>query len=185
MTEVRSLRSLRAGWYAIRTRSRHEKRVREELDRRGMVSFLPTVMRWSRWKDRTKRIEEPLFGGYCFVQLAEGHDALPVLRIVGAVELVGGPHGPEPVDDVEIDGIRRLVASWLPYDPHPFLTTGTEVRVVRGPLRGVRGILLRKDRATRLVISVSLIRQAAIVEIHPADVAPFEPGGVPRTTRPR
>ena len=39
-----------------------------------------------------------------------------------------------------------------------------------GPLSGVRGRLLRKDRVTKLVLAVTLIRQAAIVEIHPGDV---------------
>ena len=160
------------GWYAIRTRGRHEKKVRQELDRRGFVTFLPTAMRWSRWKDRTKRIEEPLFAGYCFAQLANAEHAITVLQIPSAVQIIGGPQGPEPIDESEIEGIRRVVDSMLPYDPHPFLTEGMEVTVVRGPLTGVHGILLRKDRATRLVISISLIHQAAAVEIHPADVVP-------------
>ena len=47
-----------------------------------------------------------------------------------------------------------------------------DVEVVRGPLAGVRGKLLRKDRITRLVLAVTLINQAAVVEIHPADVVP-------------
>jgi len=47
-----------------------------------------------------------------------------------------------------------------------------DVEVVRGPLMGVRGKLLRKDRVARLVIAVTLIRQAAVVEIHSADVVP-------------
>ena len=47
-----------------------------------------------------------------------------------------------------------------------------DVEVVRGPLAGVRGKLLRKDRVTRLVLAVTLVRQAAVVEIHPADVIP-------------
>src|SRR5262249_32316901 len=96
-------------------------------------------------------------------------------KIPGAVQIVGGPRGPEPIDDGEIEAIRRVIESVLPYDPHPFLTEGMEVEVVRGPLVGVHGILLRKDRAARLVISIALIHQAAAVEIHPADVAPIGP----------
>jgi len=80
----------------------------------------------------------------------------------------GGP--PEPVPDAEIAAIQHLAATTLQYDPHPFLTEGMDVEVVRGPLAGIRGKLLRKDRVTRLVLAVTLIRQAAVVEIHPADV---------------
>lgn len=177
-------RSAHPGWYAIRTRSRHEKKVRRELDLRGFVTFLPTTMRWSRWKDRTKRIEEPLFAGYCFAQLTSPEHAITVLNVPSTIQILGGPQGPEPIDDSEIDAIRRVVDSMLPFDPHPFLTAGMEVEVVAGPLIGLRGILLRKDRATRLVISIALIHQAAAVEIHPADVAPVHPGGFARVANP-
>jgi hypothetical protein len=46
------------------------------------------------------------------------------------------------------------------------------VQVIRGPLEGVCGILLRKHKPFRLVISVNLIRQSAAVEIDADDVAP-------------
>ena len=39
-----------------RTRSRHEQVVREQLARKGYEVFLPTITRWSRWKDRKKKI---------------------------------------------------------------------------------------------------------------------------------
>src|SRR5262249_41578117 len=46
-----------AHWYAVRTRSRHEKRVHAALVERGIDSFLPLWERWSRWKDRKKKIQ--------------------------------------------------------------------------------------------------------------------------------
>ena len=55
-------------WFALQTHSRHEKIVREELTRRNIEQFLPTVKRFSQWKDRKKEIEFPLFPGYCFAK---------------------------------------------------------------------------------------------------------------------
>ena len=46
------------------------------------------------------------------------------------------------------------------------------MEVVRGPLQGIRGILLRKDKRHRLVLGVRLIQQAAAVEIDVNDVVP-------------
>jgi len=158
-------------WYAVQTRSRHEKSVLEQLRFRDVDAFLPVYERWSQWKDRKKRVEFPLFSGYCFARFVPG-ERLRVLTTVGVAGLVGFNGQPAPVEDVEIEGIRRLVEGHFHYDPHPFLTEGTEVEVVRGPLKGTRGRLVRKDRATRLVLAVTLIRQAAVVEIHPADVIP-------------
>ena len=156
-------------WYVLRTRSRHEKTVRDQLVRREVETFLPLAERWSRWKDRRKKVAFPLFPGYCFARFPLV-DRLRVLNVVGVADLVGISGRPEPVPDAEIEAIQRLASTTLQYDPHPFLAEGMDVEVVRGPLAGVRGKLLRKDRMTRLVLSVTLIRQAAVVEIHPADV---------------
>ena len=51
-------------WFAIWTRSRHERAVYDQLTERGIEAFLPTVASWSRWKDRKKKIDRPLFPGY-------------------------------------------------------------------------------------------------------------------------
>lgn len=158
-------------WYAVKTRSRHEKRVRDRLVQGQIETFLPLYERWSQWKDRRQRVEFPLFPGYCFARF-DLTERIRILNLSGVASLVGFNGHPEPVTDAEIDGIRRLIASRYRYDPHPYLNEGMEVEVVRGPLVGVRGKLLRKDRSTRLVLAVTLIRQAAVVEIHPADVVP-------------
>ena len=161
-------------WYVIRTRSRHEKTVRDQLVRREVETFLPIAERWSRWKDRRKKVAFPLFPGYCFARFPLV-ERLRVLNVVGVADLVGTSGRPEAVPDAEIEAIQRLASTTLHYDPHPFLAEGMDVEVVRGPLTGVRGKLLRKDRVTRLVLSVTLIRQAAVVEIHPADVVHVGP----------
>jgi len=158
-------------WYALRTKSRHEKLVRDRLASQGIEPLLPTVKRLSQWRDRKKEVEVPLFSGYCFVRFAQ-QDKLPVQTVLGVVEIVSSNGCPEPIPDVEIEALRTLMDSVLPYDPHPYLHEGMTVEVVRGPLQGVHGILLRKEKRHRLVIGVRLIQQAAAVEIDVRDVVP-------------
>lgn len=158
-------------WYALRTKSRHEKLVRDQLKKQGIEPLLPTVRRLSQWKDRKKEIEVPLFSGYCFVRLSQ-HNKLPAQKVAGVVEVVGSGNRPEPIPDAEIEALKTLMTSVLPYDPHPYLHEGMSVEVVRGPLQGVHGILLRKEKRHRLVIGVRLIQQAAAVEIDVQDVVP-------------
>jgi transcription antitermination factor NusG len=158
-------------WYALRTRSRHEKRVREQLETRGIEPFLPLVERWQHWKDRRKRVAFPLFPGYCFARFPLSQ-RVAVLTTQGVVQILGNQDGPVPVPDAEVEAVRRLVESTLPYDPHPYLTVGMQVEVIRGPLAGLRGLLLRKGARARLVIGVSLIHQGASVELDALDVAP-------------
>jgi transcription antitermination factor NusG len=159
-------------WFAIWTRSRHEQVVREQLLRKDIDVFLPTVTRWSRWKDRRKQIDWPLFPGYCFARFDPRH-RLPILKCTGVVSIVSHDGEPAPIPEQEIDGIRVLVESELAYDPCPLIREGMMVEVTHGPLRGVIGRLLRKGAHARLVLSVDLIGQAVSVEVDAADVRPY------------
>ena len=159
-------------WYAIWTRSRHEQVVREQLERKGLEAFLPTITKWSRWKDRKKQIDWPLFPGYCFARFS-GADRLPVLKCTGVVNIVSFDGDIAPIPAHEIDGIRRLVESDLQFDPCPLIREGMMVQVTHGPLKGVFGRLVRKGAHARLILSVDLIGQAVSVEVDAADVRAY------------
>lgn len=158
-------------WFALQTRSRHEKIVRSELTWQNIENFLPTVKRWSQWKDRKKEIEFPLFAGYCFARFSLG-DRLPVLQSIGVVRIVGSNNRPEPIPDSEIESMRILMNNRSPYNLYPCLKEGMLVEVIQGPLQGVRGRLVRHARPCRLVISIGLIQQAVSVEIDSSSVVP-------------
>jgi transcription antitermination factor NusG len=162
-----------AEWFAIWTRSRHERVVREQLERKNIVAFLPTITRWSRWKDRKKKVDWPLFPGYCFAQF-DPVDALPVLKCTGVVNIVSVEGKLAAIPEYELDSIRLLVGSDLQFDPCPLIREGMMVEVIHGPLRGVVGRLLRKDAPkARLVLSVDLIGQAVSVEVDAADIKAY------------
>jgi transcription antitermination factor NusG len=157
-------------WYAIATRSRHEKVVRQQLAQKNIEAFLPTVMRWSHWKDRRKKVDWPLFPGYCFARVNPAH-MLPVLKCVGVLNIVSFGGTPAAIPDGELDSIRLVVNSTLQYDPYPLLREGDLVEVVHGPLRGIAGRLLRKDtHHASIVLSVDLIGHGVRVEVPSADV---------------
>jgi transcription termination/antitermination protein NusG len=156
-------------WYAIWTRSRHEQVVREQLDRKGYEAFLPTITKWSRWKDRKKKVDWPLFPGYCFARF-DPLERLPILKCAGVVNIVSFDGDIVAIPDFEIDGIRRLVSSDLRFDPCPLIREGTMVEVVSGPLKGVVGRLVRKGAHARLILAVDLIGKAVSVEVDAADV---------------
>lgn len=159
-------------WFAIWTRSRHEKLVRDQLQQKHVEVFLPTINKWSRWKDRKKQIEWPLFPGYCFARF-DVSERLPILKCDGVVAIVGTDGIPAPIPLVEIDGIRQLIESELAFDPCPLIKEGMMVEVKTGPLKGVIGRLVRKGSHARLVLSVDLIGQAVSVEVDAADVKPY------------
>jgi transcription antitermination factor NusG len=159
-------------WFALWTKSRHEQVVRTQLEQKAIEAFLPTVARWSRWKDRKKKIDWPLFPGYCFARFDARH-RLDVLKCGGVVSIVSVEGEPAPIPDYEIHAIRQLVESDLAYDPCPLIREGMMVEVKHGPLKGVVGRLSRKNDKARLVLSVDLIGQAVSVEVDAADVKAY------------
>jgi transcription antitermination factor NusG len=147
--------------------------VREQLEKKRIDAFLPTIPRWSRWKDRKKKIDWPLFPGYCFARF-DPANTLPVLKCTGVVNIVSVEGKPASIPEHELDSIRVLVGSELQYDPCPLIREGMMVEVVHGPLSGVIGRLVRKDaQRARLVLSVDLIGQGVSVEVDAADVKPY------------
>src|SRR5689334_1084072 len=162
-------RTAASRWYAVWTRSRHERKVHDQIRDRGIEVFLPTITRWSRWKDRKKQIEWPLFPGYCFARFGST-SRLRILTCPGVVSVVSFDGEPAPVPDHEIEAIRTLLASALSYDPCPTIKTGTRVEVTHGPLKGVIGRLTRKGTQSRLILSVDLIGRGVSLTVDAADV---------------
>ena len=132
-----------ARWYAVYTRSRHEKAVAEELWQREIESFLPFREVVSQWKDRRKSVQFPLFPGYLFAHFSVRERRLHILKVPSVVRIIGFNNEPLPIPDEQIQAVKTLVFSTLPYDPHPYVTTGDRVRIIRGPLRGLTRISQR------------------------------------------
>lgn len=167
-----SYRASQVRWYAVYTKSRHEKRIKEQLDRRSIESFLPLYEAVHRWKDRRVTVSLPVFPGYLFVRISLPEHRLPVVAVPGVVSLVGALGGPTPIADQEIEILQVCSTRGHKMVPHPYLAVGGRVRVHNGPLSDLEGILLRRRGKSRLILSVKLIARSVAVEVDVADVAP-------------
>ena len=160
-------------WYAIHTRARHEKIAARRLEQQGITTFLPTLTEIRRWSDRRKCVEFPLFSCYAFVNLPWVPEfRAKVVRTDGVLGFVGFCGGAVPVPDVEIQNIRTLLESTVPYTTYPFLKIGQRIRIRGGSLDGMEGILLARNGNNSLVISVEPIQRSLAVRI---DGYSFEP----------
>ena len=120
-------------WYAVWSRSRHEKMVATALTNTGVTTFLPLVTETHRWSDRRKSVDVPLFPGYVFVQIPNSPEAqLRVLKTSGVVQFVGNRQGAVPIPDKEIDDVRTVLEQKISCSPYPFLQLGQRVRIRGG-----------------------------------------------------
>jgi transcription antitermination factor NusG len=171
-----------ARWFALTVKHQHERRVEGVLCANGVETFLPVFRCRRQWSDRIKQQEAPLFPGYVF-----GRFALPervsVLNTPGVARIVGFAGVPVPLEDHEVGNLRAAMASNQALGPWPYLRAGDRVRIERGPLRGVEGILLREKTGFRLVLGVEILQRSVAVEVDPEMVAPVSRGQGPGASK--
>lgn len=162
-----------SAWWALYTRHQHEKVVADMLMAKGLEVFLPLYESVRRWKDRSKVLSLPLFPCYVFVRGGLNR-RLQVVTTPGVHMILNHGENVATIPEEEIQAIRLTVEGHFRVEPYPFLKCGERVRVTRGTLEGVEGVLVRKKNMYRLVLSVEMLAQSVAVEIDSADVEPLE-----------
>ena len=151
-------------WYALYTRHQHERSVAEHLQRIGFDAFLPLYPEVHQWGDRKKKIEMPLFPCYVFFS-GDITRRFSALNLPGVCSIVSSGGKVSVIADQELDAVRRVVASSLSVEPHPYVQNGDRIRIVEGPLAGIEGIVTRRKDAFRVILSVNMLAQSVAVEI--------------------
>ena len=159
-------------WYAIYVKSRHEKSVHAELQHKGIESSLPLTIVTRQWSDRRKKVEVPLFRGYVFVKIDIRNEKLPGLTTSGVVKFVVFNKITVPIPEEQMFWLQQMIASDLLLSQEQDFPTGTEIDVMFGPLKGLRGRVKQKNSKTTLIVWFDAIMQGVSVEIDPTWLTP-------------
>lgn len=155
-------------WFAIYVMPRHEKRIAQHLKGRDIEHFLPLYQVRHKWKDGSNvTVHLPLFPGYLFVRTLRNQRGC-ALEIPGVLSAVGKRES-SIIPETYIDSLRKAV-TFGKVEPHPYLATGSLVRVRSGVLAGLQGIVLRQKSSCRVVLSLDLIMRSVAVEVDIADL---------------
>lgn len=139
------------------------------MDVHAIEHFLPVTKTRRRWKNGcTVLVEEPLFPGYLFVRIGRS-ERTQVLAVPGVHSIVGTGKDPIALPNFEIETLRRSV-DLLKIEPHPYLNVGDRATVLRGPLAGMTGVVVRKKNGLRFILSLDLIMKSVAVEVDAADL---------------
>jgi transcription antitermination factor NusG len=157
-------------WYAVYTHSRAEKKVDRELDKQGIEHYLPLIKTIKQWTDRKKKVEVPLIRSYIFVRITE-KEYMDVLHTAGIMTIVRFSGRPVAIPDWQIENLKILMGTALPItvENHDFVE-GEEVRITRGTLEGLRGVIQQIKGEHKLVISIHALHYHLTVDINPAYV---------------
>jgi len=162
-------------WHVLWARSNCEQLVHDQLAAKGFRVLLPTLDVWSRRGGVRRVCRAPMFAGYLFLHHAlDKWSDVEVRKARGLVAILGDAWDRRAVVPArEIDAIQRVVGGGLPVLPYPFLKEGQRVRITRGPMADVEGILVR-TRASKglLVLSVELVSGSVAVEVDCTQAVP-------------
>ena len=158
-------------WYAVFTVPQNEKSAARHLHLREIESFLPTYEAVRVWKNRQRvQLVLPLFPSYLFVRIGS-RERGRVLGSPGVLHIVGTSRGPVPVPDTTVEFLRSELCT-KKIEPYRELVVGERVRIRSGAMRGLEGVLIRKNNNLRFVLTVDLINQHAAIEIGAENLEP-------------
>ena len=159
-------------WFAVYTTPRHEKRAAQHLELRGMEYFLPLYSTPRRWKDGSRvTLDLPVFPSYIFVRTTR-RERVRVLEIPSVLWMVGPKREPTPMPDLCIESLREAVRL-RKIEPHPDLVVGERVRIKNGVMAGMEGILVRKKKDLRVVLTLDLTQQSFAMEVDADNLEPI------------
>jgi transcription antitermination factor NusG len=156
-------------WYAAYTRPQHERSVAEQVTAKGLEVLLPLMNMRRSWKQRVVHLPTPVFPGYVFVRM-QLEERLKVLSIPSAVRLVSFNDKAAIISNSEIDAIRTCLASGISLQPHAYIRAGRRVRIKRGALEGVEGVVVEQNSSTKVVVSIRLLQLALAITVNTADL---------------
>lgn len=154
-------------WYALYTRPNFEKKTYVELERKNIESFLPLHKVTHRWSDRKKILEVPLFPNYIFVRI-DYRRRWDLLKINGLVKFLTCGNTAEVIPDQEMENIKKLIHGDPEVSNENYMR-GEELKIINGPLAGLKGVLIN-DGEQKLAVRVNILRQYVIVKASPADL---------------
>jgi transcription antitermination factor NusG len=159
-------------WYALRVRPRREKLVMGAIGGKEYEVFLPLHRKTRKWSDRTKVLDLPLFPGYVFCRgnLSRQPRLVSTPGVIGILTFGGTP---AVISETEIDALRAVIRSGAFVEPWQYVREGERVRVCKGSLAGLEGILVRTKSDCRVVLSVETLCRSVAVEVNRDSVAPL------------
>jgi transcription antitermination factor NusG len=158
-------------WFVLRTRSRQEKILANDLRARGVGFFLPMIRVERMYCNRRVQVELPLFAGYLFLRgsFDDAYFADRTGRVAQIIQV-----SDQRRLDWELNNLAHVLGINTRVDPYPYLKRGVRVEVRSGPLRGIQGLIEDRTRKHRLILQVDALGQAVSVEVDAAIVEVVE-----------
>ena len=154
-------------WHAVFTASRAEKKVRDRLTEAGVECFLPVQTVVRQWTYRKSRVVVPGIAGMIFVRVNR-QDQVKVLQTKGVILFLRlrGEKGPAMIPDKQMKEFRFLLdfSEETVEMVNEDVEEGDLIKVVKGPLKGLEGELVKFRGVTKIAVRIDMLG-CALVDI--------------------
>lgn len=146
-----------ARWFAVYTRSKSEKVVKQLLDAKGIENYLPLLKVTRRYTRKIKHLQLPLISCYIFVKIVKDQ-YVPVLETENVVKFIRFAKNLIAIPEEEINIMRRVVGEATDVQAElGILQEGDLVEIVSGRLTGIKGRLVEKQGKKKMVVALENI----------------------------
>ena len=152
-------------WFAFYTKPKHEYKAEQFIKSIDLDCYLPTITTLKQWSDRKKKVTEPLFKGYIFVNCTERerYYALQHESIISTVNFSGQP---ARIPDWQIENLKKMLDENREVFVKDMIAEGTKVKIIDGPFSGVTGIVVMSDDHGKVFgVTIDLLRRTVLVKL--------------------
>ena len=161
-------------WYAIRVKSRSEKKVYADLAEQNIEAYLPLQRKLRVWSDRKKWVEMPLISGYVFVYISrkEYETVLRTFNVVGYIYFEGKA---AIIRNEDINLLKRMLGEGgVEIEiTEEQLKPGQMVEIIAGPLIGVIGELIDFKGKNKVALRIPPLGYTVLIEAPGKNLSPY------------
>jgi len=159
-------------WFALYTKPRQEFKAEQQLHSISIDHYLPTITVVKRWSDRKKKIDEPIFRGYIFINVSE-KERLNAMQQSAIVRTICFNGKPSVIPDCQIESLRKMLNESKDVIVSDNIVVGTKVKIADGPFKDVIGIVTERQEDKWLAVTVELIHRSVMVRLPKESVIKF------------
>jgi len=152
-------------WFAVYVNVKHEKKVVQKLQEKGLEAYSPVVKKLQQWSDRKKWVEFPMLGGYVFVKI-DLNDKEKVLVCPGVFAFIKFNGVEARIRDSEILILKSIEESGYDVTQEPAEAKLNDlVEIAQGPLKGLSGTIVRIQNTDYLELEIEGLNQTISVKV--------------------
>ena len=153
-------------WYVLYTRTQQERKVYKDLLENNITCYLPEQKIILKGK---KIFDKLILKCFLFVKIDLKSRNL-ILQIKGIKHFVEFNGIPAIISDSKIETLKLILKQKKEVKKISYFISGKNAKIIRGPLKGITGVLVKIKDKYRFIIKFNIMMKAISFDIEYSDI---------------